>query len=393
MSSRLKQEVWALDRCSGCGACVAACAKGVLYWDGEQHPLLEERQKVLGLSRLKLRTCEVCDKFCELSCPRLNEPAALPPLSTVSARSTGVVRGGSPDDVAQAILVAARSADLIDGAVVLDVDSWTLQPRARVVTTGGEIASLVGQPHLWAPVLSALNEAIFELKLERLAVVGTPCTAEGARRLLDAENTRLRPYRDAIRLTIAHFCTGAYMPGLVETLIERGLGIARQRVQRLTAAADGGLTVTLWGGGERTIPRAEVEPFTRRGCGTCSDYLGEAADLAVGSIGALTGHATLITRTAAGEAFVENARAYGLLESIDQVDRQALEKARADKDRRSRGQAMAECRILLLDALRDPKKRTEAKRRFVELCSAAHTETARREGRDGGCSGCQGGGC
>jgi len=71
MSTRLQQEVWALDRCSGCGVCVAACSKGVLYWDGEQHPLLEEREKALGLSHLKLRTCEVCEKFCELSCPRL----------------------------------------------------------------------------------------------------------------------------------------------------------------------------------------------------------------------------------------------------------------------------------------------------------------------------------
>jgi hypothetical protein len=35
----------------------------MLYWDREQHPLLEEREKALGLSRLKLRACEVCEKF------------------------------------------------------------------------------------------------------------------------------------------------------------------------------------------------------------------------------------------------------------------------------------------------------------------------------------------
>jgi ferredoxin len=67
MSMRLQREVWALDRCSGCGACVAVCSKSMLYWDREQHPLLEEREKALGLSRLKLRACEVCEKFCEVT--------------------------------------------------------------------------------------------------------------------------------------------------------------------------------------------------------------------------------------------------------------------------------------------------------------------------------------
>ena len=179
MSTRLQQEVWALDRCSGCGVCVAACSKGVLYWDGEQHPLLEEREKALGLSRLRLRTCEVCEKFCELSCPRLVDWTPMEPRTMVSARSAGVVHSGASNDVIQALLVAARSADLIDGVVMLDMDPWTLEPVARVATTVDEIVSSVGMQYLWAPVLSALNEAIFDLGLTRLAIVGSPCVAEG----------------------------------------------------------------------------------------------------------------------------------------------------------------------------------------------------------------------
>jgi coenzyme F420 hydrogenase subunit beta len=122
MSMRLQREVWTLDRCSGCGACVAVCSKGMLYWDGEQHPLLEEREKALGLSRLKLRTCEVCEKFCELSCPRLVERTPMLSHRLLSARSAGVVGSASPNDVIQSLLVAARSADLIDGVVMLDLN-------------------------------------------------------------------------------------------------------------------------------------------------------------------------------------------------------------------------------------------------------------------------------
>jgi coenzyme F420 hydrogenase subunit beta len=380
MSTRLQQEVWALERCSGCGVCVAACSKGVLYWDGEQHPLLEKREKALGLSHLKLRTCEVCEKFCELSCPRLVDWTAMEPRTMVSARSAGVVHSSAPNDVIQALLVAARSADLIDGVVMLDMDPWTLESVARVATTVDEIVSSVGMQYLWAPVLSALNEAIFDLGLTRLAVVGSPCVAEGARRLMNAEHERLWPYQKAIRLTIASFCTGIYMPNMVTELLERGMGIARHQIRGLTTSATNGtLAVALWDGTERSIPLTDVEPFTRHGCGSCDDYLGESADIAVGAIGAQPGYATLIARTPAGEVFVQNARGFGLLETIDQVDKAALSAAKEDKDRRARAQAFDEFRILMLDALSDPGKRAQVRKQFVSLYGAPQVGASKRE--------------
>jgi coenzyme F420 hydrogenase subunit beta len=389
MSTKLQQQVWALQRCSGCGVCVAACSKGVLYWNEEQHPLLEERQKTLGLSRLKLRSCEVCEKFCELSCPRLVDWMPMEPRNMVSARSAGIVQSGAPNDVIQALLVAARSADLIDGAIMLDVDPWTLKPVARVVTTVDEIVSSVGMQYLWAPVLSALNEAIFELGLTSLAIVGSPCVAEGARRLAATENERLWPYRQAIRLTIASFCTGVYMPDMVTELLERGKGISRHQIQSMTTSvADGTLTVSSWDGAKRTVPLTEVEPFTRRGCGSCDDYLGESADVAVGTVGAQPGYATLIVRTPDGEVLAQNATSFGLLETVAQVDEAALSAAKAEKDRRARAQAFDAFRILTLDALSDPKKRAQVRKQFVALYGAPQVEVSKREVCDVSCSGC-----
>jgi len=391
MSTRLQQEVWNLQRCSGCGVCVAACSKGVLYWADEQHPLLEERQKALGLSRLKLRTCEVCEKFCELSCPRLVDWTPIEPRTVASARSAGVVQSGHPNNVIQGLLVAARSADLIDGVVMLDMDRWTLEPIACVATTVDEIVSGVGMQYLWAPVLSALNEAIFERSLTRLAVVGTPCVAQGVRRLMGAENNRLWPYQQAIRLTIAHFCTGVYMPNMITDLLERGMGILRSQIKGLTTSvADGTLTVSLWDGTKHTIPLTDVEPFTRHGCASCDDYLGESADIAVGTIGAQPGYATLIARTPAGEVFVRNAVEFGLLETTAQVDEAALHSAKAEKDRRARAQAFDEFRILMLDALDNPKKRAQVRKQFVNLYGLPQVKTSnsKREECNVSCSGC-----
>jgi coenzyme F420 hydrogenase subunit beta len=269
------------------------------------------------------------------------------------------------------------------------MDPWTLEPVARVVTTVDEIVSSVGMQYLWAPVLSALNEAIFDLGLTRLAVVGSPCVAEGARRLMNAEHGRLWPYQKAIRLTIASFCTGVYRPNMVTELLERGMGIARQQIRGLTTSATNGtLAVALWDGTERSIPLTDVEPFTRHGCASCDDYLGESADIAVGTIGAQPGYATLITRTPAGEVFVQNARGFALLETIDQVDEAALSAAKEDKDRRARAQAFDGFRILMLDALSDPGKRAQVREQFVSLYGAPQPGALKREERNVSCSGC-----
>jgi coenzyme F420-reducing hydrogenase beta subunit len=207
---------------------------------------------------------------------------------------------------------------------------------------------------------------------------------------MNAENERLWPYQQAIRLTIASFCTGVYMPDMVTELLERGMGISQYQIRGLTTSVtDGTLTVSLWDGTERAVPLTDVEPFTRRGCGSCDDYLGESADIAVGAIGAQPGYAALITRTPAGEVFVQNARRFGVLETIAQVDEAALNAARAEKDRRARAQAFDEFRILMLDALSDPRKRAQVRKQFVSLYGAPQGGALKKkEECDVTCSGC-----
>jgi coenzyme F420 hydrogenase subunit beta len=310
-------------------------------------------------------------------------------VSALSARSVGVVKSDEPNDVIQGLLVAAHSAGLIDGAVGLDVDPWTLEPVARVASTVDEIVSGLGMQHLWAPISSALNRAVFEVGLKRLAIVGTPCVAEGIRRLLDGGNERLRPYRQAIRTIISCFCTGVYMPGMVVELIERGMGISRQQIREMSVSVETNtLTVSLWDDTERTIPMTAVKPFTRHGCGSCDDYLGRCADVAVGTVGARPGYATVIVHTESGQALVQNALRFGLLESIAEVDEAALETARAEKDRRARARAFDEFRILTLEALSDPHKRAEVRQRFVSLYGLSQPGDLGQEVCDVSCSGC-----
>ena len=167
------------------------------------------------------------------------------------------------------------------------------------------------------------------------------------------------------------------------------MGISRHQVRGLTVSAtDDTMKLSLWDGTERMIPLTEVDPFTRHGCASCTDYLGESADFAVGAIGALPGYATLITRTPAGEVFVQNARGFGLLETIAQVDEAALNAAKEEKDRRARAQAFDEFRILMLDALGDPGKRAQVRKQFVSLYGAPQAGASKKEESHVSCSGC-----
>lgn len=388
MVQRLENEVWALENCTGCGMCVAVCSKQVLRWDGGDHPFVQQRTKNLGYSKTTLDTCSFCQRFCEEACPRLERWEPLEVQTTLTARARGPVKSGDPNDVIRAILAAGRSAGLIDGVVMLDLDPWEIKPIARVAETVEEIVDNLGPQYLWAPVFDALNEAVFDQRMKNIAVVGTPCAAQAIRKLRASANTRLQPYQDAIRLSIAIFCTGTYHPRLIEELLVKRMGVALDQVKLLEVTQDRQwLQAILWDNSVRLIPRQQAEGFTRMGCGVCDDYLGESADLAVGTVGAPANTSTLIIRTRTGDIFTRNALQMNLLEASHEVDLSALAMAAEEKDRRQRAQAFKDLRVLMLDALADPQKHQEAVAQFVRLYRTPIRPGAPDRVRKG-CTGC-----
>jgi coenzyme F420 hydrogenase subunit beta len=387
----METEVWALDRCSGCGLCVATCSKGVLYWGEEaKHPVREVRQKRLGLAQIPLDTCTFCQVFCEEGCPRLQEEWT--PISArrvVAARARGVVDSDEPADVIKHLLIGALSTGLIDGAIVPEMDPWKLQPVPKVATTVSEIVDSAAAQHLWVPSLSALNEAVFEKRLHDLAVVGMPCVSQGLRSLRGSSNERLHPYQAAVRLSIASFCTGVYLPELISTYLPDEIGVPLRDIRSLRASPrDERLTVVMWDGSTRLIPLDVVEKYTRRGCARCNDYLGESADIAVGVVGAAQGTCTVVVRSAVGEICLRAAVDLGLLELSDEVDHAALARAQDEKDRRQRAQQFDRLTLMLLDALAEPRKRAAVKQAYVHLYENKRPADLRRVKEEENCVTC-----
>jgi len=369
MSKRLEAEVWALDDCAGCGLCVSACSKQVLSWDGGSHPVLNRPIKTIGYTKGTLDTCTFCPKFCEDVCPRLVEHGApIEARLVLEAKANGPVKTGAPSGVILGILAAGRSAGLIDGVLMQDFDPWKLEPVARVVSTVEEIVDSIGPQYLWSPTLDVLNEAIFKWGMKNLAVVGTPCVAQAIRRLKDSPNPRLKPYQDAIRLVVSVFCTGIYKPELIREEVIGKMGLAPEAIKRLEVSIEqDALRVILWDGSEKIIKRQRAESYTRSGCGSCDDFLGTSADIAVGNLGTDQDASTLLIYTRTGDVFTRNAIKMKLINTTDKVDLNALKIAAEEKSRRERAQAFQDVRILMLDALADPLKRGEAIQQFVRL--------------------------
>lgn len=388
MSIQLEADVWTVDNCAGCGLCVAACSKQVLAWNGDQHPIREERIKHLGYTKVVLDSCTFCEQVCAEVCPRLVEWIPQPAQVTLRARAVGPMASGQPNAIVRSLIAAGLSAGLLDGAIILDIDPWSLQPVARIVTSVPEVAATVGLQYLWAPLLEALNEAIFVRGLRDLAIAATPCAAQAVRRLQESNSARLRPYQEAIKLTIALFCTGIYQEELVEELLVTQSGIPKAHVRRLEmSAGDGALEVTLWDGEVRKIPSPLVSGYMRSGCGSCTDYCGESADLAVGTSGSDQDLSTLIIRTRTGDIFARNAQRMRLLETSEMGSDPSLAAAVTEKRRRQRAQAYHAVRILSLDALADPAGRNEAIEKFSRLYRMPRSPRAGQVVLDG-CTGC-----
>ena len=370
--------------------CSALCSKQVLHWKDSEHPHLEKINKSIGLSRFELDTCSFCLRFCEAACPRLESAPRLKPLAQISARAIGSLSGGEPNDVVCNLLIAARAAALIDGALMIDADRAG-KTRARIVTSAGSIAETTGFQYVWTPVLDALNEAVFELGLKRLAVVSTPCTSQAIRLLMGSKEKRLEPYQQAIQLSIAIFCTSVFKPEGFQELLAQYTNFSPEHVRRFTAyPREGKMRAQLWDGSKYEMELTTAEAYTRAGCARCDDYLGESADIAVGTVGAVGGSSTMIVRSPIGQVIVQNAAMMKLIETQDKTDKAALERASAEKDRRARAQAFDELQMVMLDALHDPQKRSQVKLQFDLLYGRTRTIVRKEDYRNAGCGDCSG---
>jgi coenzyme F420 hydrogenase subunit beta len=215
---------------------------------------------------------------------------------------------------------------MIDAVVTVEEDPWTLKPSSTVITSEDALISQAGSRYnWWVPLVSSLKEAVITRKYRSVAIVGVPCVVQAVRKMLDSDHDLLRPFKRSIRLVVGLFCTETFD---YEKLVEDKL-IKERSIEPMDIVhfdVKGKLEITMRDGSLTVIPLKEIDECVRPGCKVCTDFTAIGSDISAGSVGSPKGYTTVIVRSSAGKAVVENAIENGLLSKGSDVDMQAIEK-------------------------------------------------------------------
>jgi coenzyme F420 hydrogenase subunit beta len=307
----LEDAVIDAERCVQCGTCVAVCPSDSIGIGDDDLPTL-----------VKMCTgCSLCWDFCPRGGLRQEATWKLTGngdggegLAAVherySARTRSDIPGVQDGGVVSAILVALLEAGELDGALLARpsvTEPW--KGEAFLARSPAEVVECAGSFYNQTMALGHLDLKGLDLPpAPRIAVVGTPCEIEGIKAM------QARPWSwgsarvDAVVLTIALLCTKSFnYEKLMVTEIQRKRGIPLDRIGRVDVIR-GKLIVQDHQG--ETILEEPIRDFhgaALKGCDECADFLGNAADLSVGSVGSSDGWSSLLVRTARGRAAVRRA--------------------------------------------------------------------------------------
>jgi coenzyme F420 hydrogenase subunit beta len=321
----LDEAVIAADRCIECGTCVAVCPSDSIGIGDDGLPAL-----------VKMCTgCSLCWDYCprgglrheatwKLTGSEGNGQAV---RERYSARARPDLAGAQDGGVVSTVLIALLEAGELDG-VLLARESATerWKGEAFLARTPAEVVECAGSFYNQTMALAHLDLGKLDLPPDpRIALVGTPCEVEGLKAM------QARPWAwgsaraDAVVLTIALLCTKSFnYEKLMVEEIQRKRGIPLEEIGRVDVVR--GKLIVQDHQRETLIsePIRDFHGAALKGCDECTDFLGGAADLSVGSVGSDDGWSSVLVRSPAGKAAI--ARAQDRLELRDLERPQALEK-------------------------------------------------------------------
>ncbi len=305
----LEDAVIDADRCIQCGTCVAVCPSDSIGIGEDDLPTL-----------VKMCTgCSLCWDFCprgglrhEATWKLTGNPgdglAAV--TERYSARTRSSIPGVQDGGVVSAILIAMLEAGALDGALLARpsaTEPW--KGEAFLARTPAEVVECAGSFYNQTMALGHLDLKGLDLPPDpRIAVVGTPCEIEGIRAM------QARPWYwgsarvETVVLTIALLCTKSFnYEKLMVTAIERKRGIPLDGIGRVDVIH--GKLIVQDHQGETLLeePIRDFHGAALKGCDECADFLGNAADLSVGSVGSAEGWSSVLVRTASGRAALQRA--------------------------------------------------------------------------------------
>lgn len=337
--------------CSNCTGCVSFCS-AMGYGALETGPEGEPRFKNPAL-------CIECG-ICHLICPetgllesdtraRLDSRApigAVRSLTFARAKAPEVTIMASHGGALTALLMHLLDTGRIYGAIVSRRDENhqrrpVLAKSAKdILLAAGHYPSVSTGPALLGESYPALSVrecagSLAQGWLHKIAFVGLPDQILALRNM---ETLGLIP-SDAIALYVGLFCDGAYRLDITGQLrLEQAGKFHWDNILRFTCAEE--LKIHLDDGRIVTPPEKLRKKLGMRGCGACTDYSAELADISFGGLGAPDGWTTVVVRTERGQTAFQSACGTVLEERGQSLrQREEARKAIEETSRRKREQA------------------------------------------------------
>jgi len=206
---------------------------------------------------------------------------------------------GQDGGVVTSMLVWGLQRDLFDCAVVVQRKQGY---RAEAVAAEAvcDVLKAKGTKYLRVNTVSKLKELV-EAGKRRIAMVGTPCQVQTARRM---QSALLKRYPGLELTLVGLFCYEAFSFERLKDSVRRLLSVDLDAAEK-TQICKG--RFTLWvQGKESSVGVKELDVAVEKGCSRCSDFTAKYADVSVGSVGSDEGYSTVMVRSPVGRRLVEN---------------------------------------------------------------------------------------
>ncbi|MHC1576081.1 MAG: F420H2 dehydrogenase subunit FpoF [Methanosarcinaceae archaeon] len=285
------------DVCTACGACASVCPAGAITI-GKAAEIRDPEDLTLYTHGAAPNVCEGC-LTCSRVCPVIDgfmDDEFANVEQFFGAKSSIKGQDGGVTTALVSALLAKGEIDCVV-AIARD-DAWGTE--LVVYTDPEEIKNAKGTKYTYDSVLSALTEP-FE-QYEKIAVIGVPCQAHGARMIQENVN-------DKIVLIVGLLCMESFHhETMTEKIIPEILELNIEDVEKMDFGGGKFWAYTKDGEGHN-VPIKDVAPYARNPCHHCCDYTSVFADISVGSVGAPNGWNSVFIRNEVGKKYfkmVEN---------------------------------------------------------------------------------------
>ncbi len=316
----LQREVIDRDLCGRCGGCASFCSAdevNALEFDSANGPRLISEDNCLNCGicylicpQIKALDGEVREKFGWH--PPIGKYRAIRSARTTEAKVAEVCTDGG---VVTSLLRYAMKKGVIQGALV----SKRLGPFTRrpfLATDPDALIEAAGThfdevEHLgqfgkdystYCPTIQEIKR-IGQLRLNRIALVGTPCQIYTVRKM---QALSIVP-ADSIVFTVGLFCMENFsFDAKAKKTLEKKLGVKIEDIVKFNIKDDVRLTTDA--GKVLNLPFEVVDEVARPACMACPDFANDFADVSVGGLGSPDGYTTTVIRTGIGQQLYNGAK-------------------------------------------------------------------------------------